>query len=291
MHPLDQAWDSLKRDFEAACSRHARAASLATTVQLNQLLRRLRQYKTEGEWISILAESASTFAAELAVLEVQGSSLKLRAMRGLSLPQDLSVPVAPAFANAIETKDPVVALRSPSEVGQEFALCGARARLIPIENGERVVALLFVADSEELDPNALELIAGIASAVLARKTNISLHSQIEALPPPSSKEPRALPAWGDLTEPERALHLRAQRFSRVAVAEAQLSRPEACSAGRDARDLYLFLKTEIEKARDTYRKQFMVIPSMVDYLHLELVRVIAGGDEAAMGVEYPGAMV
>lgn len=291
MHPLDQAWDSLKRDFEAACSRQARTASLATTLQLNQLLRRLRQYKTEGEWAATLADSVALFSNELALLELQGGLLKLRAARGLNLAPDLTIQIAPAFSNAIETKDPVVALRSASEVGPELALAGGRARLIPIENGERVVALLFIADSDELDPNALELIAGLASAVLARKTNAHLHNQIGVTPPAAAKETRTLPAWSDLSESEQALHLRAQRFSRVAVAEAQLSRPEACNAGREARNLYLFLKTEIEKARDSYRKQFMVIPSMVDYLHLELIRVLAGNDEEAMGVEYPGAMV
>ena len=77
----------------------------------------------------------------------------------------------------------------------------------------------------------------------------------------------------------------------MTVAEAQLARPEACAAGRSAGDLYLFLQTEIDRARDSFRKQFMVVPSMVDYLHLELVRVLAEGDETLMGAEYSGAMV
>jgi hypothetical protein len=87
------------------------------------------------------------------------------------------------------------------------------------------------------------------------------------------------------------LHVRAQRFARVKVAEMQLSRPDACRAGRQQSNLYVFLRREIDQARDTYRKQFMTIPSMVDYLHLELVRTAAGGDGQKLGADYPGQLV
>jgi hypothetical protein len=85
--------------------------------------------------------------------------------------------------------------------------------------------------------------------------------------------------------------VRAQRFSRVKVAEMELSRPEACRAGREKGNLYLFLKNEIEAARNAFREQFMLIPSMVDYLHLELVRAAAEGDEKRLGADYPGQLI
>jgi hypothetical protein len=71
----------------------------------------------------------------------------------------------------------------------------------------------------------------------------------------------------------------------------QLAKPQGCRAGREQSNLYLFLKPEIDKARETYRKQFMTIPSMVDYLHLELVNTAAEGDEMKLGAEYPGQLV
>jgi len=71
----------------------------------------------------------------------------------------------------------------------------------------------------------------------------------------------------------------------------QLSRPDACHAGRQQGNLYVFLRQEIDRARATYRKQFMIISSMVDYLHIELVRTAAGGDEQQLGAEYPGQLV
>jgi hypothetical protein len=100
-----------------------------------------------------------------------------------------------------------------------------------------------------------------------------------------------LPAWADLDEHQRQLHMRAQRFARVTVAEMQLAKPGECRAGREKADFYLFLNKEIDKAREIYRKQFMTISSMVDYLHLELVQTAVEGDERKLGADYPGKLV
>jgi hypothetical protein len=35
----------------------------------------------------------------------------------------------------------------------------------------------------------------------------------------------------------------------------------------------------------------MTTPSMVDYLHLELVATLAHGDELLLGADYPGQML
>jgi hypothetical protein len=71
----------------------------------------------------------------------------------------------------------------------------------------------------------------------------------------------------------------------------QLYRPEACHAGRENKDLFFYLKREIESARDTFRNQFMSVSGMVDYLHLELVQQLANNDEVLLGSDYPGQMV
>jgi hypothetical protein len=310
MHGLEKAWETLKREFEYACSQQTRAARHQVTADLNQLLRRLRQYQGEREWVSVLLDSASQFVQQAAVFEVSDGNLILRAQSKMDLSLDLSFPLssAAAFLNAVETKDPVIALRSTSEVSSSLSRpeAGERAHLFPVVNGLRVVAVLFAADQDYTDVNGLELIAGLASVVLERGSKQQQFSQIassvEALPPrqglqtgvsgqPVRSVPSGLPPWAALTDEERNLHIRAQRFSRVTVAQMQLERPEACQAGRERGDFYLFLKNEIERARDSYRQQFMVIPTMVDYLHLELIRTAVEGDEKKLGSEYPGQMV
>lgn len=315
MHVPEAAWESLRREFDSACQQSARAARYQIAYELNQFVRRALHYQTEGEWVLAVLNAAAGFVDQVGIFALIGDTLCLRGERNLKLPGDLTFPSssAAAFASAIESKDPVVALRTPGEVTGLLSTSDVsdRAHLFPIVNGARVVAVIFAADAEYVDVNALELIAGVGSAVLERASNTGIHAQISAAFLPSSEQlpipvlpsdsgrngtanaapSGSLPAWADLSEDQRTLHIKAQRFSRVTIAEMQLARPEACRAGREQNDLYLFLKSEIEKARETYRKQFLKIPSMVDYLHLELVRTAAEGDEQKLGVDYPGQLV
>jgi hypothetical protein len=276
---------------------------------IHQALRRLRQYRTEAEWTTALLDGVSELIGEsevplqLAFFDLREETLSLRGQRGLALPDSFSfsVPSAPAFASAIGAKDTVVAMRRASEVTEALssAELNQRAYVVPIVNGSRVAGALFAAGAHSLDVNALELIAGIASIVLERQANASIHTQVGAtqvnvlLPPKREQPPRkiTLSPWADLKEPHRLLHLRAQRFSRVKVAEMHLFKPDACRSGREQGNFYLFLKPEIDAARDSYGKQFMTIPSMVDYLHLELVRTAADGDELKLGADYPGQLL
>ena len=308
MHALDHVWETIRREFDASCAQIARAARCQQTNELNQLLRRFRNYQNEAEWISVLLDGTARFAKQAAIFSVQNDECRLRAQVNLSLPSELSFPVksAGAFASAVETHDPVIALRTASEVTSHLSSTdrAERAHIVPVMNRKRTVAVVFAADQEYMDVNALELIAGLASTVLERELNTALHAQIapakvdiakgmkkgesETVVAPS---PPSLPSWTELSENQRTLHLRAQRFSRVKVAEIQLANPDACRAGREQNNLYLFLKPQIDNARESYRKQFMTIPSMVDYLHLELVSTAAEGDEMKLGAEYPGQLV
>jgi hypothetical protein len=314
MHALEPAWESVQRAFDSAAADAARTARSHLLRDLNQLFRRFRQYKNEEEWIGLLLEGASAFAPQLALFSLDSSTLRLHGQTNLDLPEGLSFPcsAAAAFETVRVSNDPVVALRTPAEVTPNLSSSDPssstppRAHLFPISNAARVSAILFVCDQPALDIPALELIVGIASSVLERHGNSSLHAQIEspvtspasAIIPPklvNATSPhlpaRSLPAWSDLDESQRQLHLRAQRFARVTVAQMQLSKPEACQAGREQGNLYLFLKLEIDKAREIYNRQFRTISSMVDYLHLELLRIPAEGDERKLGADYPGQLV
>jgi hypothetical protein len=113
-------------------------------------------------------------------------------------------------------------------------------------------------------------------------------------PPPGEKTDKtsnSRPAWNEIPEPDRLQHMRAQRLARVKIAEMQLYRPEACQAGLAQKDIYLFLKREIDSARDIFREQFLSTKSMADYLHLELLARLAQNDNASLGADYPGRMV
>jgi hypothetical protein len=298
MHALDAAWKAVRDEFDTGLQNSALAARSSLLHELNQVLRRLRRYESEGDWASTTLDGAAQFAAKVALFAVRAEMLVLLGERDLSLSPGLEIarPSAAAFSNAIAANDTVITMRTPAEVGDALASprLDERACIVPISNRDRVVSVLFaLTGSQELNTDALELVAGLASAVLERGSNVALHAQIQPAltsPPAASPKKPVLPSWTSLGEQERSQHVRAQRFSRVKVAEMQLYRPEACRQGRDRDNLYLLLRPEIDAAREAYRRQFMTTPTMVDYLHLELVKTAADGDESKMGAEYPGPL-
>lgn len=271
--------------------------------RMNQTLRRLRQYGAESEWVSTVLDAVASFGDAAAVFALENGHFRLRGAHGLDLPNDLTFPLSlgRAFETAAATKDTVVALRTTAEVTSHLSSSDLsdRSVLTPILNGPRVAAVLFAVTKTASQSPALELVAGMASSVLERQSNSTLNVQISpALPvssapaavsPVADVNPSAkLPHWANLGDEERRLHLRAGRFARVKVAEMQLFQADACRAGREQDNLYLFLKKEIDAARDSYRDQFLARPGMEDYLHLELIRMAADGDENKLGVDYPG---
>jgi hypothetical protein len=183
-------------------------------------------------------------------------------------------------------------------VGAALSSPGHLAYLFPILNAARVVAVLF-ASADESEVDQLELISNMAASALEGKAHGSpngVHSQIApltVLPKPEAQPlvaQRRLPIWADLPAEHRALHCEASRFARVAVAEMQLLKSVACRTAREKGDLYLVLGKEIDKARETYRQQFMILPSMADYFHKELVESILNGESRKLGADYPGEL-
>ncbi|MBV9269310.1 MAG: hypothetical protein JO061_24280 [Acidobacteriaceae bacterium] len=292
MDALDSVLESLKREFEASRADAVRLVRSQATAELNQIARRLRQYGSEEEWVQAVLDGASLYARQAALFSVNGEKLQLRGTQGLEImpATNFTIASAQAFLSVIASRDPIVTLRTSSEVGEALQSGdrSSRAHLFPVVNGDRVVAVLFATAEGELTVDGLEAVTSIASMALERGSNATKAVQISPLNP--THESAKLPPWSGLNEEDRNLHLRAQRFARVRVAEMQLTRPEACRAGLEQNNVYLFLQKEIDAAREAYRSQFMKVPSMVDYLHVELVRNAAENDEARLGGDYPGQL-
>jgi len=99
-------------------------------------------------------------------------------------------------------------------------------------------------------------------------------------------------AWDDLTVEDQQLHFQAQRMARLRVAEMRLYHEKELKSGAAGGDIYGALQTEIDAARDQFLQTFVSKSStMVDYLHLELLRSLAHDDDRLLGRLYPGPMV
>jgi hypothetical protein len=305
MDALESERTDNKAQFDAACLHSAKDARVELLSEFNSLARRFRQYETEGEWARLVLEGARAFAHQLGLFVLENGVLHLRGQVNLELPDMLAFPIegAAAFQSVCATKDPVTALRHPAEVTEALSVAAKmeRAHLLPIMNGARVAAILFAGGSKDQDLNGLEFIAGLASSVLERPSNVTRHAQIAVLPQSAApslliekklfSDPAGPPNLSTFGEKECLLHIRARRFSRVAVAELQLAKPDACRAAREQGSLYVFLAKEIDRSREIFRRQFMTIPSMADYLHMELVQTAVEGDVSKLGADYPGPLL
>lgn len=255
-----------------------------TTEQLNQTARRLRLAETPEEWRAILIESASPFCARAGLFDTA----------------DAEVAAAPAIATTIESRDTTVALRTPSELGSriiaEFGESpSTKSYLFPVLTGGRVSAVLYADQGASgLDRNALELIATLASDTQPKPPDAAAAPaagliQLQPLEP--SRQAAASQHPEALSEEEQDLHVRAQRFARVRVAEMRLYDSAAVRHGREIRDIYGVLRSKVDSARQEFQKEYLHnSASMADYLHQELVRTLANNDEEALGTEYPGAL-
>jgi hypothetical protein len=293
--------------------------------KLNQVTRRLRHFENERQWCNTLVDATRGFCGRAAVFLICDRKLRLETTRNFDdadLADEISLEDAPAFATAVETRDTLVVIPSSSELSApldrylgEFPHDEpARCYLFPVVTRDSVPAVLY-ADSGEVDVDGLDLLVALAGAVidfqpLAKPEEIAPPAEPELAPrlaPPDGLVNITVPAgqpltapvpkpeilsWFSLSPEDKQLHLRAQRFARVQVAEIRLYQSEKVKNGRAAHDLYTSLKSGIDYAREAFRRDFLnASDSMVDYLHLELVRTLANDDAELLGRDYPGPMV
>jgi hypothetical protein len=308
---LERRFASFAERFEGEVERRvaeragaaAASAVLAAHESAARLLRRIGQSTDAAAWREALLDAAAQAAERAALFSVVGGEIRheghrpaddpsLEALAGLRSPLDN----APALRHAVETLDTVIAMATPGELSD--ALAGAwsggeqtsRAVLVPVATGrpgaKRAAAVLIAGGSGQVDLGLLELIcpaAGLALECLKPETGGGL-VQIAAPGPPPPPAGPAIPP-----EDEEA-HARAQRFARVRVSEMRLYQPHSVREGREHGRLYLALKERMDTAREEYVEQFLSVPSMIDYLHLEVVRSLANHDEKLLGPEYPGPL-
>jgi hypothetical protein len=298
---LEQLFQS---ETEARVSTSVEAAERALAEHLNQAVRRLRQSAAFSEIAAILCDASAPFANACAVFHIHENTVggeRLRGAAGEAAERfreiQFTASQAAAFAAAIDSREPLVALCSPAEVSpgvvEAFAHApGDKAHLFPLTVDRTTVGMLYATGA--VDSAALELLAQATAAVMEARQRRwdrpgGQSPNLVQIEPAASASPA--PDWDDLSAADRHLHLRAQRFARVKVAEMRLYRPDAVKAGRAQQDLYSALQESIDEGRETFRQTFVAASkTMVDYFHIELVRTLAHDNPAWLGGKYPGRL-
>ncbi len=293
----ERAHEALEQEREAGRKEGRRETASA----LLAVLRRMQGAEDRGAWLAAVADGAALFAERCAIFLVRGEYLDAADGRGFPeaagqtiVGTRVHLSQAAAFRHAIEAAEPVIAQRTRSELSESLAAWlgpgdGRKAWLVPVRQEETAIAVLYAeGEPEKTDAPGLELIA-MAAGWTARERAWSSAEEEAGKP---LRRPRELPDWSSLSRRDQQLHLEAQRFARVQVAELRLHHEPAVRAGRAERKLYARLKSEIDRAREAFRRQFIdASPTMIDYLHRELVRTLAHDEPDALGTEYPGPLV
>jgi hypothetical protein len=279
--------------------------------RLNQAVRRVRQSADLEDLGATLLEAAEGFCPQVALFGVSGDSVAGERIHGVSQTvsrgfDSLTIPLAsaPALAGAVNSRDPVVTATTSGEVSAELVeLLGhsplGRASIFPVVAGDRVTVLVYAWGT--VQGPAIELLTQVASSVWAALTEPAEPEPVAPAEPaaselvtiaPAPAQPKPAVSWDQLPLEEQRVHLRAQRFARVQVSEMRLFKPDAVQSGRADHELYRALRSEIDGARATFRANyFPACPSMLDYLHLELVRTLANDNPELLGGDYPGPLV
>jgi hypothetical protein len=307
---LSQLSSEVERLFDEARGRARR--ELAD--QLNQSVRRIRQAASLDELAATLLDTAMAFAEGGAIFRIEDAVLKGEKIRGIAEEHAtafsaLAIPLseAPALAGAVESRDPVIAVTAAAEVsaGMVALAChpaDGRAYIYPLVEKDRVPALLYCWGA--VQGAAIEMLAQVAGAVwfsLVVPEAPHTEAPLPAAPPPEAPQlvaiapalaPAPVSAWDALPPHDQAIHLRAQRFARVQIAEMRLNDAAAVQSGRMERNLYGALRSRINAARETFRQSYFAhCSNMVDYIHVELVRTLAHDDADLLGKDYPGPLV
>lgn len=104
----------------------------------------------------------------------------------------------------------------------------------------------------------------------------------EQLPEHAPAAAASLPDEADRTTQE------AKRYARLLVSEIELYNPVEVTEGREKKNLYTRLRVHIERSRRAYEQRFgRATTDRPDYFHEEIARVLAQGDAALLGPEYP----
>jgi hypothetical protein len=298
---LDEHVSSVSTEVEALLAEARQRTRRELVEQLNGAARRMRQAAESEELVATLVDAASGFAPGAAFLRVEGTALRGERIRGV--PEEssdrfvglqIALDAAPALAGAVETKDPVMAVATAGEVSAELLEIAARSAnariaIVPVLVRGDVRGLLYCWGEAPIA--AIELLCEIAAAVWSGIEPVTVTAPPPQIVQIAGVETKSRPTWESLPPEEQQIHLRAQRAARVEVAELRLHEASAVQAGRTRRDLYAALRSKIDEARARFRDAyFLHCPSMVDYLHLELVRTLANGDAELLGREYPGPL-
>lgn len=281
---IAQAQSAAARDQADAASARAseRDARLAAVERLLASVRRIDAAATLRETLEVLVQSASLETPRVAVLLIEGDSVRAFSHRGFTdVPEAGPIAAGGVVEASVLHGQPAftgdaAGLKAPGFAGLAEDRAGFAA---PLRVGNRTVAVLYADDASEGErdapaawPEALELLARHASIHLENLT--AVRAQILAN---SSSQFGQADADGEGSEDA------ARRYARLLLSEIKLYHEADVRLGRQHRDLRRRLGSEIDRAAHAYRDRIPeTLPGRDQYFESELVNTLAEGDASIL---------
>jgi hypothetical protein len=197
----------------------------------------------------------------------------------------------PSATVQVEPDEPVeepVAEEEPTDDVSEFEVSESVAEVAieqpVVEHEESVVEEEAEADDE---PEAAE-------EPEDQEAELPLPPPVQPVVPPADfdeapgfevEAPAAVAEAPPISAEDKSQHEEARRFARLLVSEIKLYNEDAVERGREQNDLYARLKEDIDRSREMYERRIPAeIRTARDYFHEELVRILADGNNDALGM-------
>jgi hypothetical protein len=274
---------------DAAAGRAAeRDARLAAVERLLLSVRSIDAASSLRETLDALVDTAALETPRVAVLLIEGDSVRPFAYRGFNdIPPSGPIAAGGVVEACVQHGQPAftgdaAGLKAPGFAALPESRAGFAA---PLRVGSRTVAVLYADDAagEPLDapaawPEALELLARHTSIHLENLTVTRAVASNSPSPfrhvPGAASRAEILSAQDDES---------ARRYARLLVSEIKLYNEPAVRLGRERKDLRTRLHDEIERAHRVYLER---IPDTIHgrdvYFERELLHTLAGGDASAL---------
>jgi hypothetical protein len=123
-----------------------------------------------------------------------------------------------------------------------------------------------------------------SSTVMFNAGTFASMRQAAAPAPAARPAAPAHPPTPAFSPEEQKSHDDAKRFARLVVSEIKLYNEAKVNEGRKNKDIYERLKEDIERGRHMYHERVAApVRESTNYFYDELVRILAGGDQSALG--------
>lgn len=259
----------------AAARVSEREARLAAVERLLASVRRIDACATLRETLEVLVQSASLETPRVAVLLIEGNSVRPFVQRGFDdIPASGPIAAGGVVEACVRDGQPAftgdaAGLKAPGFAGLGDDRAGFAA---PLRVGSRTVAVLYADDAADAEhdapaawPEALELLARHTSLHLENLTAVKVSS--------SSSSSQFRGASAD----------EARRYARLLISEIKLYNEASVREGRAQKDLRRRLGTEIDRAERAYRERIPeTVPDRDQYFETELVATLADGDASIL---------